>query len=155
METLLLSLFLGLAGGIFTGGVTSLVLFFMGHLTFGGMGIAVVNSFIVGLLAGSFAGIIKSLALPLAAIFETLSSNSELAIKLVCGILTIPVMIIFFVGTIWTPILTSRHSEMYIWNWPGVESLSFHLFLKSPIDRIDLLECDPTVNPQCKIMPSK
>ena len=155
MGVISFSLFLGLVGGIFTGGITSIVLFFMDQLTLAGIWVSVVNSFLVGLICGSVAGTLRSLNVPVMAVIESLTSNSELAVKLVAGALTVTVLVLFFLSTIWAPIITSQQSEDYIWNWPGVRTFEFRLFLKSPLDQIDLLNCNPKSNPTCEVLPSK
>lgn len=118
LETLLFSIFLGLAGGLVIGGITSLVLLIMGDLSLGGVGVAIVNSFLAAASVGILAGIIvRLLALPIAAIFELVLQNSEAAVKVSSILLTIPLVILLFGGVVWTPILTVEHNELFIWHW--------------------------------------
>ena len=165
METLFFSLFLGMVGGLLIGGVTSIVLLISGDLSFGGIGVSLVNSFIIGASIGVVTGILRQL-LPPIKVFIGLSRSiteellpptvvsmfalfpdkreaaivSKIAVKVFSLIIAIPMTIVLIVGLIGAPILTSRHNELYIWSWPGIKSLQWRAILKSPTDEIELMK---------------
>ena len=147
METLFFSLFLGMVGGLLIGGVTSIVLLISGDLSFGGIGVSLVNSFIIGASIGVVTGILRQLLPPIVVSMFALFPDkreaaivSKIAVKVFSLIIAIPMTIVLIVGLIGAPILTSRHNELYIWSWPGIKSLQWRAILKSPTDEIELMK---------------